>query len=353
MTSFHATAPGFAALLGALLWLPAAAADPKDEPTDFIRYLPGKPGEGKLETAIATYTRDDGARVELVAAVHIGDAAYYRKLEDRFAGYESLLYEMIKPSNVEVRRGDKSGGMLSFLQRGLKDVLHLEFQLDAMDYGKKNFVHADLDPETFFRLQAERGESILGLLLDLMLADMKRQAQGDAKERVTLLELVAAFSSRDGPRKLKLLFARELEDMEKTLAGIGRDGEGSVLLEERNKAALKVLGKVLAEGKKKVGIFYGGAHMTDMEKRLLGELGFRRTKVEWVTAWDIARDGGSAAPVPGADGPQGGGEPGAKESEPRSGKGPRDGGKDPEREKGDGGGDRPREARVGSSASAE
>ena len=290
MTRLHTVAAGCAALSCALLLLPGRATETRAEPTDFIRYVPGDRGEGKLETAIATYTRDDGAVVELVAAVHIGDAAYYRALEERFAGYDSLLYEMIKPPDVEVRRGEKSGGMLSFLQRGLKDVLHLEFQLDAVDYGKKNFVHADLDPETFFRLQSERGESILSLFLDLMLEDMKRQARGDARQRVTLIELVAAFSSEDGPRKLKLLFARELEDMEKTLAGIGRNGEGSVLLEERNKAAIRVLRKALGDGKKKIGIFYGGAHMADMEKRLIDDFGFRRTGVEWVTAWDIKKE---------------------------------------------------------------
>jgi len=289
MTRLHSVAAGCIAVSCALLLLPGRAPQTVAEPTDFIRYVPGKRGEGKLETAIAAYTRDDGAAVELVAAVHIGDAEYYRKLEERFAGYDSLLYEMIKPADVEVRRGEKSAGMLSFLQRGLKDVLHLEFQLDAVDYGKKNFVHADLDPETFFRLQAERGESILSLFLDLLLEDMKRQARGDARERVTLIELVAAFSSEDGPRKLKLLFARELEDMEKTLAGIGRSGEGSVLLEERNKAAIRVLEKSLAQGKKKIGIFYGGAHMADMEKRLIDDLGFHRARVEWVTAWDIKK----------------------------------------------------------------
>ena len=35
------------------------------------------------------------------------------------------------------------------------------FQLDGIDYNAGNFVHADLDTETFHRMQEERGESIL------------------------------------------------------------------------------------------------------------------------------------------------------------------------------------------------
>ena len=75
MTRLHTVAFGCAAVSCALLLLPGRAPETRAEPTDFIRYVPGDRGEGKLETAIATYARDDGAVVDLVAAVHIGDAA--------------------------------------------------------------------------------------------------------------------------------------------------------------------------------------------------------------------------------------------------------------------------------------
>ena len=41
----------------------------------------------------------------------------------------------------------------------------MDFQLDDVDYQKKNFVHADLDAETFAKMQEEKGESIVGLML--------------------------------------------------------------------------------------------------------------------------------------------------------------------------------------------
>ena len=51
---------------------------------------------------------------------------------------------------------------------------------------------------------------------------------------------------------------------------------------------LKVLDQQVRAGKKKLGIFYGAAHFPDMEKRL-GEAGWKRSKQEWITAWDIPK----------------------------------------------------------------
>ena len=44
-------------------------------------------------------------------------------------------------------RGQRTGSAVSGFQRLLKNILGLEFQLDAVDYSAKNFVHADLDYE--------------------------------------------------------------------------------------------------------------------------------------------------------------------------------------------------------------
>jgi hypothetical protein len=61
---------------------------------------------------------------------------------------------------------------------------------------------------------------------------------------------------------------------------------GSVIVVERNKVAMDVLNKQMAKGHRRLGIFYGAAHLTDMEQRLLA-MGFKREKAEWLTAWDL------------------------------------------------------------------
>ena len=75
------------------------------------------------------------------------------------------------------------------------------------------------------------------------------------------------------------------DQVEKLMAGI-EAGKGSVIVAERNKVALKVLTEEMARGRKHLGIFYGAAHLADMEQRLLA-MGFQREKLEWVTAWDL------------------------------------------------------------------
>src|SRR5688572_28980855 len=68
----------------------------EEEKTDFIRFVEGEKGEGKLETAIVTYSGPGGVEVDLISAVHVADGRYYKKLEKRFTLYDALLYEMIK-----------------------------------------------------------------------------------------------------------------------------------------------------------------------------------------------------------------------------------------------------------------
>ncbi len=88
----------------------------------------------------------------------------------------------------------------------------------------------------------------------------------------------------DGTRQFKLLLARRMGDIEKDAMGFGM--EGTVILTERNKAAVKVLREQLKAGKKNIAIFYGAAHMPDLAERL-DLLGFRPTKTEWHKAWDV------------------------------------------------------------------
>ena len=62
-----------------------------------------------------------------------------------------------------------------------------------------------------------------------------------------------------------------------------------MLLTERNKALMRVMRQRLAAGDKKIGVFYGGAHLHDVEERIFAETDLRRTGVRWEKAWVIKR----------------------------------------------------------------
>ncbi len=273
--------------------------------SEYIRFIPGRRGEGVLSTSIVTLERPNGVRVDLVAAIHIADRSYFSQLQKRFESYDSVLYEMVKDPDVDPGRRPAGGdSLLSLLQRGMKETLELEFQLDAIDYSAANFVHADLDPKTFFRLQRERGENVLTLLLQGMRAELDARKSG-AIETVGPGQLLAALASEDSARALKFVFAKQMQHAELILAEFEPDtspqaadaddppgparGAGSVLLTERNKAALRVLEKELESGKRRIAIFYGGGHMPDLHARLVREFGFRRVGIEWVDAWNIRK----------------------------------------------------------------
>jgi hypothetical protein len=232
---------------------PAGAAETRPDNAasrnpPFIRFSDDGRGGGTLETAITSYRNAEGVVVHLVAAVHVGEADYYRGLSDTFETYDALLFELVMPKDGAVpgseraagaaaagtkqageRKGERAGarppptrvrgaGAIGGLQGLLRDVLALEFQLDAINYDRPNFVHADLDAETFNAMQAERKESIFGLMLRALLNDMKRQQSGTAAPPITAFDLLAAMASPDSARQYKLLLARQFGDIEAQIA---------------------------------------------------------------------------------------------------------------------------------------
>jgi len=275
------------------------------EAARFIRFVDAGNGEGHLDTAIVTYGGPQGQRVDLVAAVHVADRIYYEKLQQLFESYDAVLYEMVKPKHAAPTPANtRGGGLLSFFQRKLKSVLDLEFQLDGIHYVQPNFVHADLDAATFAKLSKDRGESVVKLLLEAMVDHQSRQRHSGGDPEATpalgLGQLFAAFMSQDSSRLLKHLLAKQLHHVESALAGLS-EGKGSVLLTERNKRCIEVLEERLRKGDRSLAVFYGGAHMPDLERRLLTKLGFKRLAQRWLTAWDIKKqpEQGTVASRPG------------------------------------------------------
>ena len=79
----------------------------------------------------------DWVRLEYVGAVHIGDNAYYEKLNDTFKQYDVLLYELVAPEGTKVERGRGTSNAhpLGAMQNGIKTLLELEHQLEKVDFG--------------------------------------------------------------------------------------------------------------------------------------------------------------------------------------------------------------------------
>lgn len=281
-------------------------AEELKEPANFIRFTDEK-GGGRLETAVVTYTNAAGVELKLVSAIHIGERSYFEELAKDFEAQDAVLYELVKekgaplpgpgvvrPEAAEGEEDGPGGGMKAVgdLQRFLKDTLNLEFQLDVIDYRKPNFVHADMDRGQFEKAQAARGESFETMMLQQLMSAMTKPMPaalpaGEEDAEQMLRDLVRLVTRPDMERQVKTLIARQMGQMQDAAMGLDGPG-GSVILTERNKAAVKVLEDTLKAGeKKKVSIFYGAAHMPDLAERVRA-LGFKPAgAVEWKKAWDL------------------------------------------------------------------
>jgi hypothetical protein len=258
--------------------------------SDFMRFVDNGEEGGRLETADVAFRNADGVTVHLVAAVHIAEHEYFEGLNENFKLRDAVLYEMVKGKDQplpEPGGPNESHSAVSQFQRYLKDALNLDFQLDDIDYTRPNFIHADLDAETFQKMQDERGESMMSLMLKQMWEQMQKPQPdvNDEDSEKQLEDLVRVFTRPDSERRMKTLLAKQLVSME---GEGGMDAmNGTVLLTERNKAAIATLDRVLKDGKKDIAIFYGAAHMPDMTKRL-EDMGFKPIATEWRMAWDLS-----------------------------------------------------------------
>jgi len=281
-----------AAPLAAQTEAPAGEAPPDEavgeEGSDYIRFVEDE-AIGRLQTAVARFENAEGIRVDLIGAVHIADMAYYEKLNGDFTGYESLLYEMVGDPNAAVNPDAKpasSGNALRFFQNLMKNMLALDYQLDGIDYKAANFVHADMDWKTFTDLRKERGETMIGMMMKSWEYQAKKAVEGKPNATPNLGEMIRLLMSNDAPSAMKVVLGRQFRETEALMNGIEGE-EGSVIIAERNKVALRVLRDRMEQGEKHLGIFYGAAHLPDLAKRLTGEMGFEAKGVDWNTAWEI------------------------------------------------------------------
>ena len=286
----------FAVLLpGLLVWTAESArAEEPSKAARFVRVSFDEKGitPQYMETAIARYVpkgkTDSDVYVDLIGAVHVGDKAYYDQLNKEFENYDAMLFELVAPKGTRIPKGTKdkgTGSAVSKLQIMLKQALALEFQLEQIDYEKSNFVHADMTPEQFSQSMKDKNEDAMTMFLRLMQASAKMQAE-NKNPPSDLVLMAALFDRQRGPAILKRIFADQLANADVLLEALNGP-QGSTIITERNRVALDTLEDEMEAGKKKLALFYGAAHLPDMEKRLLDRFKMERSSIRWVRAWDL------------------------------------------------------------------
>lgn len=250
---------------------------PKGE--EVMRYATGEKGKAQgLQVAVIHLIHPDtGRRVDLVGAVHIADLAYYREVQRLLEQVDVVLYEMVKPkdANPDAGKGAKAEGIRGF-QMKMAEWFGLSFQLDAISYGRPHFVHADLTLEEFTGQpgNAELQEQMEKMKPALEMAErmLKGASGGDPKKPNTLQRVV------------KMVMGKLLGSMGAKVATVLGDESTDLIIRKRDEVVVKRLTEVPADAKT-VAIFYGAAHLPDLEQRI-GALGYKRAGSRWLTAWD-------------------------------------------------------------------
>lgn len=292
---------------------PQLKKDKETEEPNYVRIAADEQST-RMETGLASFALPDGRIVDLVGVVHLGDKVYYQDLNQRLGTYDAVLFELVgDPSVIQGKaEPDDEPALphpLRMIQQSMGRLLRLEFQLENIDYTRPNFVHADASGEEFEKMQKERGESMMQLMLkslelssDPEMSEKFRQAQ-----EIGLSDLIMMFYSDKAAARFKVVFAGLLAESEKILDQ-KLLGKNSALINGRNEVALKKLDEVLADpAKKRVCIFYGAGHMPSMEAALRSRLKAERKSFTWLSAWKMPppeKKAKEADPVkPGAEKP--------------------------------------------------
>jgi hypothetical protein len=270
----------------------ATGASGSDLP-DYVRYAEDK-DSARLEVAIRTFNLPSGQKVDLIAVVHIADAAYYARLNQRLASYDSVLFELVGDPRALTQPTAQSPSQsqqvsaVGFIQQAASRHLDLSFQLDAIDYTRKNMVHADASAEEFARMQQERGENMLTLFASAMQAQMSTANRAAARELDTFA-ILRMLMSEDSAREFKKALAKNLDQMEAMTAAM-EGAKPTSVLGDRNQIALKKTREVLTNRKQRhVAVFFGGAHMPGIESSLVKDMKATVAHEEWLTAWSMPR----------------------------------------------------------------
>lgn len=284
---------------------PAHASILPIENSESVQYMRLSENEDSLQMALVRFQPRSGEKtwfVDLVSAVHIADKSYYDDLNNRFKNYDVVLYELVAPEGTKIpyqatadkkpsdtpQKADRQSAKspITLIQTLMTDILGLSFQMDAVDYSAKHFVHADFTPKEFADSMEAKGETVFGMVLQLWRAGLAKQLTAGASSNMDMMQLLMAS---DKQLALKRLMAKEFIGSESVFAAF-EGAEGSTLVAARNQKALKVLKRTLVDKKpKSVAIFYGAGHMQDFQQRLITDFDLVPVSVEWVDAWSLTQ----------------------------------------------------------------
>ena len=228
--------------------------------------------------------------VDLIGAIHLGEKAYYDRLNAEFKEYETVVFELVADEGFDAKtiaaaKKETDEGPASpldaipLLQQSFADALGFVNQVDGIDYAAPNLKRGDANADDFLVRLTTGGDVpnfFLNSAFDSLLSSDSGRAEGWA---------LACLLAKNKRLALRRFFADELARTE--LASQPNERE-TALIHYRNKIAIDVAKKELEAGKTKIAVFYGAAHLDDLARRVEQTLkNPRRLAPRWLVAWSL------------------------------------------------------------------
>ncbi len=283
---------------------------------------PGKLPAG-LHVGVTTYVHPDGkARVDLIGAVHIAEKEFYRDVQRILEDATVVLYEGIKPKNAKMHEALESAptemNPIRELQTKMAKWFGMAFQLEAINYNRPHFVHADMTAEEFMgggKAPVDTKPTTPSSKSDTpttppgkngkaaptkpkgAAAKITGQAatlQGLLKVAGPLLDMLIGKGDQGGPmrRMMKNKFAEVMGSVDMLkMMNVTMPDTAELLLTKRNDIVTRRVKEQMAKlgAKDSIAIFYGAAHLPGIEKDLIEKLGYKRAGTRWLSAWNTEK----------------------------------------------------------------
>ncbi|MEW6741271.1 MAG: hypothetical protein AB1486_00810 [Planctomycetota bacterium] len=269
-----------------ILWrtipAPAGGGTLPQAPEAFLRTSKDpENGLGSLDVAVVAYEHPEThRRVYLVGAIHVAHASFYQAVQSILDAMDLVLWEGVgskeKPSREAAERFD----VIFRAQIMLRNILNLDFQLDEVDYKRRFWRNSDMSINELERLLKERNLEII---------------PNEKLFRLVFGTLFSIVDPESFPRNETIArpyramlapFLANQDAFEQIFAQAGGEGMKEIVIEARNRVVIKDLTEILSKpGPQRIGVFYGAAHLPDMDKAVREELGLQFKGLHWIPAW--------------------------------------------------------------------
>ena len=278
------------------------------EPEPYLRAVDDEAGGRVLQIASRTLVspEKEGPSVTLLGVSHLGNPTYYEEIQKKLDRSDLVLFEGVGFGDKGPKKKEGRSNAVSEMQLSLARSMGLVFQLEAIRYDRAHFRNSDLSSEALMTrlkggplkagrsgkngnegksekddqrskelMEALSGNSFVLNFLGKALSFLGKDPKFRALMKLAIVETLGAIEG-DVTRLAK----SSGPDMEKFM---------KVLLEDRNTIVFRDLRKIL-KGKnppKAIVVFYGAAHMPDLEKRMVEKLGFQPKRDDWLVAFGV------------------------------------------------------------------